>query len=110
MSTAAIDRIAGVHINDVRAESRGWADRVLPGEGIADLPAALAALDEAGWEGLYDLEIFSDNGTFGASYPDSLWNVPAAELARRARLSLDEAWEGRRRLVPTHQFRHKEGE
>jgi sugar phosphate isomerase/epimerase len=99
---AAIDRVAGVHVNDVRAETRGWADRLLPGDGIADVPSLLAALDDAGWDGLYDLEIFSDNGTFGASYPDSLWNVPAVELARRARSSLDEAWESRRRLVFPH--------
>ena len=107
---AAIDRIAGVHINDVRAETRGWADRVLPGDGIADVAAVLAALDEAGWRGLYDLEIFSDNGTFGASYPDSLWNVPATDLARRARSSLDHAWARAGRLDPIRQSQSKEGE
>ena len=58
-----------------------WCDRVLPGEGIADLPALLGALEAAGWHGFYDLEIFSDDGTFGTALPDSLWNVPAAELA-----------------------------
>ncbi|HEY4347703.1 MAG TPA: sugar phosphate isomerase/epimerase family protein [Gaiellaceae bacterium] len=101
---ASIDRIAGVHVNDVRRTTRGWADRVLPGDGIADVPAALAALDAAGWDGLYDLEIFSDDGTFGAAYPDSLWNVPASELARRARVSLDDAWARARHInesVPT---------
>jgi sugar phosphate isomerase/epimerase len=106
----AIDRIAGVHIADVRPETRGWADRVLPGDGIADVPAILAALDEAGWNGLYDLEIFSDNGTFGASYPDSLWNAPAAELARRGRTSLDAAWGRRPAAVNTHRSQNKEGE
>jgi sugar phosphate isomerase/epimerase len=107
---AAIDRIAGVHVADVRAETRGWADRVLPGDGIAPVPAILAALDAAGWTGLYDLEIFSDNGTFGASYPDSLWNVSAAELAGRARTSLDAAWAKRSAAVSTQQSQNKEGE
>ncbi|HWE82235.1 MAG TPA: sugar phosphate isomerase/epimerase family protein [Gaiellaceae bacterium] len=107
---AAIDRIAGVHVADVRAETRGWADRVLPGDGIAEVPAILAALDSAGWSGLYDLEIFSDDGTFGASYPDSLWNVSAAELAGRARRSLDAAWARRPAAVSTHQSKNKEDE
>ncbi len=56
-----------------------------PATGSRIVPTILAALDEAGWQGLYDLEIFSDNGTFGTTLPDSLWNVPAAELARRGR-------------------------
>jgi sugar phosphate isomerase/epimerase len=106
-----IDRIAGVHISDVRRPERGWCDRVLPGDGVADLAALLAALDAAGWDGLYDLEIFSDNGTFGNHYPDSLWDVPAAELARRGRASCVAAWETVRRLAPVGQpLQHKEGE
>jgi sugar phosphate isomerase/epimerase len=78
---------AGVHVNDWRVPTRGWADRVLPGDGAADLRAILGALDAAGWDGFYDLEIFSDNGAFGSAYPDSLWDLDAAELARRGRQS-----------------------
>ena len=37
-----------------------------------------------GWDGFYDLEIFSDNGAFGIAYPDSLWDLDAAELAAGA--------------------------
>jgi sugar phosphate isomerase/epimerase len=106
--TRELDRIAGVHVCDVREETRGFADRVLPGAGIADVPSILAALDDAGWQGLYDLEIFSDNGALGTAFPDSLWNVPVAEFARRARASLAAAWEAARRLVPTIQS-HRHG-
>src|SRR5581483_286729 len=60
-----VDRFAGVHVADQRRPTRGWADRALPGDGAADLPAILCALDDAGWDGLYDIEIFSDDGTFG---------------------------------------------
>ena len=35
--------LAGVHVNDWREPTRGWADRVLPGDGAADLPAILAS-------------------------------------------------------------------
>jgi sugar phosphate isomerase/epimerase len=88
--------IAGVHVNDWREPTRGWADRVLPGEGAADLPAILGVLEEVGWEGFYDLEIFSDNGAFGSAYPDSLWDLDAAELARRGRDAFIHCWSKRR--------------
>jgi sugar phosphate isomerase/epimerase len=89
------ERFVGVHVADWREPTRSWADRVLPGEGVADLPAILGALDRAGWDGLYDVEIFSDNGSFGNAWPDSLWDVPAGELARRASRSLAEVWSTR---------------
>ncbi|HEU5244936.1 MAG TPA: sugar phosphate isomerase/epimerase [Gaiellaceae bacterium] len=88
--------IAGVHVNDWREPTRGWADRVLPGDGAADLPALLGVLEDVGWEGFYDLEIFSDNGAFGSVYPDSLWDLDAAELARRGRDAFISCWSKRR--------------
>lgn len=93
---AHIDRIAGVHVSDWREPTRSFADRVLPGEGVADVPRLLGALDRAGWDGFYDLEIFSDNGAFGSAHPDSLWDVPADELARRGRDAFLACWEARR--------------
>jgi sugar phosphate isomerase/epimerase len=88
--------IAGVHVNDWREPTRGWADRVLPGDGVADLPAIFGVLEEVGWEGFYDLEIFSDNGAFGSAYPDSLWDVDAAELTLRGRDAFTHTWSKRR--------------
>jgi sugar phosphate isomerase/epimerase len=88
--------IAGVHVSDWREPTRGWADRVLPGDGVADLPALLGVLEDVGWEGFYDLEIFSDNGAFGSAYPDSLWDLDAAELARRGRDAFTNTWSKRR--------------
>ena len=88
--------IAGVHVSDWRAPTRGWADRVLPGAGAADLPTILGVLEDVGWEGFYDLEIFSDNGAFGTAYPDSLWDLDAAELARRGREAFFSCWSERR--------------
>jgi sugar phosphate isomerase/epimerase len=88
--------LAGVHVNDWREPTRGWADRVLPGDGAADLPAILGVLEDVSWEGFYDLEIFSDNGAFGNAYPDSLWDLDAAELARRGREAFTQCWLNRR--------------
>lgn len=92
-----VDRFVGVHVADWREPTRKWADRVLPGEGVGDLPRLLGALDAAGWDGYYDVEIFSDNGAFGDAWPDSLWDVPAAKLARQAKESFERVWEARNR-------------
>jgi sugar phosphate isomerase/epimerase len=93
--------IAGVHVSDYREPTRGWADRVLPGDGAADVPAVLGALDDAGWDGYYDLEIFSDNGAFGAAYPDSLWDLDATDLARRGRDAFVHTWQNKRVAAAT---------
>jgi sugar phosphate isomerase/epimerase len=85
-----VDRFTGVHVADVREPTRGPSDRVLPGEGVSNLPRILGAHDAAGWNGAYDVEIFSDT-----SLPDSLWNVPTDELARRAVESMREVWDKR---------------
>ena len=92
-----VHRFVGVHIADWREPTRGWADRVLPGDGVADLPALLGSLERAGWNGFYDLEIFSDNGTFGNAWPGSLWDVPEEELARRGKEAFERAWSARNR-------------
>jgi sugar phosphate isomerase/epimerase len=87
------DRIVGVHVNDWRGETRGWCDRVLPGDGVADLPAVVSALADAGWRGPYELEVFSDDGTFGTAYPDSLWEEDAGVLARRGHEAFRQLWD-----------------
>jgi sugar phosphate isomerase/epimerase len=91
------DRIVGVHVSDARAQSRSFADRVLPGDGVADVPRILGLLEAAGWDGFYDLEVFSDDGTFGNDFPDSLWKLPPDELAQRGRESFLDCWEQRGR-------------
>ena len=89
------DRIVGVHVCDVREPTRSFADRVLPGDGVADVPRVLRLLDDAGWDGFYDLEVFSDDGSMGTDLPDSLWRTPAPELARRGRDAFLACWERR---------------
>jgi sugar phosphate isomerase/epimerase len=69
------DRIAAVHLSDWRQPTRNTNDRVLPGDGVVDYEPILEALS---WDGLYDLEIFSD-----PELPDSLWRENPRELARR---------------------------
>ncbi|HEY6834970.1 MAG TPA: sugar phosphate isomerase/epimerase family protein [Gaiellaceae bacterium] len=66
-------RILGVHLADWREPTRNTNDRVLPGDGAIDFGPILEALH---WDGLYDLEIFSD-----AELPGSLWREDPRGLA-----------------------------
>jgi sugar phosphate isomerase/epimerase len=88
-------RLVGVQVNDWRQPTRSWADRVLPGDGIIDLPALFRALDEGGYRGWYDLEIFSDDGRFGEAYPDSIALQDPTDVARRGLAGFRRAWEAR---------------
>lgn len=84
-------RIIGLQVNDRGPAPRSWADRLLPGDGVMDLPAIFGTLEEAGYTGWYDMEIFSDQ-----SYPDSLWNLPTDELAERCVTSFRAMWDKRK--------------
>ncbi len=76
-----VDRLYGVHVADRREPTRSDFDRDLPGAGSRP---AVRALVEAGYDGWFDVELMSDDGTFGETFPDSLWAQPAEEIARRA--------------------------
>jgi sugar phosphate isomerase/epimerase len=83
-------RFPAVHVNDWRAETRDWDDRTLPGEGVMDLPAIIGALEAGGYDGWFDMEIFS-----GDQYPDSLMKLDPAEMVRRGREGFTRVWEER---------------
>jgi sugar phosphate isomerase/epimerase len=85
-------RINSVHINDVRVEERSSFDRVLPGDGRGVAPEIIATLIEAGYQGWWELEVFSDDGTFGNDFPDSLWKLPHGALLERAKSAFDSAY------------------
>ena len=78
---SCVDRIYGVHLADRREPTRSDFDRDLPGEGSR---AAVRSLVAAGYDGWFDVEVMSDDGTFGAAFPDSLWALPTEQIARRA--------------------------
>ena len=88
-------RLIGVQVNDHREPTRSWADRVQPGDGTIDLPSIFGALDEGGYDGWYDLEIFSDDGRFGNAYPDSIAIQDPALVTRRGLAGFRRAWEAR---------------
>jgi sugar phosphate isomerase/epimerase len=81
-----------VQVSDWPDPPRSLADRRIPGEGNIDLPAIFGALQRGGYDGWYELEIFSDDGRWGNDFPDSLWRLPPAELLGRSRDAFDQLW------------------
>jgi sugar phosphate isomerase/epimerase len=76
-------RISAVQLCDWRSETRWNGDRVLPGDGIANIPALIDVLESNGFTGIYDLEVFSDRSKEG-----SIWEN------REIRTVLQRSWEG----------------
>ena len=74
--------IKHVHLNDMPDTPADLThrdfDRVLPGEGVLDLPEIISALERNGYEGFFSIELFNA----------ALWALPAREAARRCYESL----------------------
>ncbi len=85
-------RINSVHVNDIKPEERGGFDRELPGRGRAVAPEIIATLLEVGYDGWWELEVFSDDGTYGADYEDSYWKQPHEQLLRESKAAFDDCW------------------
>lgn len=90
---AAIERIFAVQISDYRNPNRGPRDRVVAGDGIAGVAEFIRTFRDNGYDGWYDLEVFSDDGRFGYDYEDSLWKLPAREFAQRQVDGFYRCWE-----------------
>lgn len=82
-------RINSVHVNDIRPEERSGFDRVMPGEGRGVAAEIIASLLEAGYDGWWELEVFSDDGTYGNDFPDSLWKQPHEEFLAAGKRAFD---------------------
>jgi sugar phosphate isomerase/epimerase len=93
------DRILGVHVNDVRFDERSNFDRAYPGDERGVAAAMVAALIRGGYSGWYELEIFSDDGTFGNDFPDSFWKIPHEQMLATAKAKFDAVWQKAQQLV-----------
>jgi 5-methyltetrahydropteroyltriglutamate--homocysteine methyltransferase len=89
-------RIVTLHIDDWRQPTRSVRDRVLPGDGIADVTGILGSIDAGGFSGWCELEILSDDGSHGDDFPDSLWRRDPFELVSDGRAKFLAAWNARR--------------
>jgi sugar phosphate isomerase/epimerase len=89
-------RLASLHVDDRRDPTRSVWDRLLPGDGVADLPGILGSLAAGGFDGWYELEILSDDGSVEQEFPDSLWKRDPIELVSAGRAQFLAAWAARR--------------
>jgi sugar phosphate isomerase/epimerase len=88
---AKLDNIFAVHLCDwPKGEPRAIADRVIPGEGLIDLPALFKAIEASGFKGAYGLELFSAD-----HFPDSLWQRDPKDVIEQSRTNFYRAWEKR---------------
>ena len=55
-----------------------------PGRARYRSGSSCRVLEAGGFQGSYDVEIFSDDGTFGRRFADSLWELPEDECVARA--------------------------
>ena len=94
-----VDRIMGLQVNDPRVDERSWCDRAQPGDGRNECVGMVAALIEAGFEGWYDYEVFSDDGRWGNDYPDSLWKAPHEVMLREGREKFDRVFREAKAMV-----------
>jgi sugar phosphate isomerase/epimerase len=93
-----VGQFVGIQVNDWRDLTRSWCDRLIPGDGGIDLASIFGALDAAGYQGWYDVEILSDDGRFGHAFSDSIWKLPPDDVARRSVDGFRAAWE--KRIAP----------
>ena len=88
INESSVRRIKHVHLDDMPDTPADLThrdfDRVLPGEGVVDLPGVISALEQNGYRGYFSIEMFSAN----------LWRLPAGEAARRCYESLLPLCEG----------------
>ena len=80
-----IDAIYGIQVCDRAPDSIGRFDRAFPGRGELDVEGVIRTAHDAGYEGWYELEIFSDDGTFGERVHDSMWQWPIDRLLAEGR-------------------------
>lgn len=94
-----LQHLMGIQVNDVRNPERSWCDRMMPGDGRNVCTPIVATLIEAGWNGWYDFEVFSDDGRWGNKFPDSLWALPSEEFVNRAATSFAKVYADAKQMV-----------
>ncbi|MGH2447721.1 MAG: sugar phosphate isomerase/epimerase family protein [Chloroflexota bacterium] len=82
---AAGDRVFIVQVSDWRTP-RSFEDRLIVGQGDIPFAPLLRAVQESGYRGPFELEIFSGD------VPDSLWKDDLSQVITESRKGLERAW------------------
>lgn len=81
--------INSVQVCDARIDERSGFDRELPGRGRATAGPIIGALLEAGYRSYWEMEVFSDDGTYGNDFPDSYWKQPHLDFVRETKKAFE---------------------
>ncbi|MDV6271012.1 sugar phosphate isomerase/epimerase family protein [Rhodococcus globerulus] len=84
-----VGRFLGVQVCDVKFHERSGMDREMPGLGRGIATQWVKTLVDAGYDGWWEFEVFSDDGTFGNDFPDSYWKMPHTEFLQLGRAHVD---------------------
>jgi len=76
-------KIFGVHVSDWREPPRSPSDRALPGSGVMPLKEILRAIERTGYQGFYDIELFSEE----------LWQRDYFLLLKECKCAFARLWE-----------------
>ena len=76
------ERIVLAHFSDWREPTRYHDDRLLPGQGVLPLKSILRKLNASGYQGFYDVEVFSED----------IWRGNQSENLRVCRTFFDSVW------------------
>jgi len=84
--------INSVQVCDVKVAERSGFDREMPGRGRATAGPIIKALIEAGYRGYWEMEVFSDDGSYGNDFPDSYWKIPHLEFIRETKQEFEKVY------------------
>jgi len=84
--------INSVQVCDARVDERSGFDRELPGRGRATAGPIIAALVEAGYGSYWEMEVFSDDGSYGNDFPDSYWKMPHIDFIRETKAEFEKVY------------------
>jgi sugar phosphate isomerase/epimerase len=94
--------LIAVQVNDMAADSEGWYDRANPGDGIMPLPSILATLDQSGFTGPYELELFSEGGPMSPTGISNRTTEQVVSSLAAARDGFYRVWRSREHAPPWH--------
>jgi sugar phosphate isomerase/epimerase len=87
--TTYIDKIVGIQVCDRAPDSHSRFNRALPGTGVLEVAEVIRTAHEAGYRGWYELEIFSDDGTYGEPVENSMWQQPPGQVLEAGRQAFE---------------------
>ncbi|MDV6271026.1 sugar phosphate isomerase/epimerase family protein [Rhodococcus globerulus] len=84
--------INSVQVCDARIDERSGFDRELPGRGRATAGPIIEALIAAGYRSYWEMEVFSDDGSYGSDFPDSYWKLPHIDFIRETKQEFERVY------------------